>query len=182
MNADAYGWIPTSLETHTFLDINTSIWWVMLIASGVGEYPPTFTKAFVLPLKKCVSSVYSQLTACLMAESVANLPASWELLMVAKIWKSPGVWSKLHREVFHNLLATVLYLLTVWGPVISISLDTLRSTWLGRKLTTNTAMKQTVTSSLQTHDTNFFYTRIQALVPWQDQYQNVDGESWRSGV
>jgi len=63
----------------------------MLIASGVGEYPPTFTKAFVLPLKKCVSSVYSQLTACLMAESVANLPASWELLMVAKIWKSPGV-------------------------------------------------------------------------------------------
>jgi hypothetical protein len=39
-------------------------------------------------------------------------------------------------EVFHNLLAIVLYLLTVWGPVISISLDTLRSTWLGRKFAT----------------------------------------------
>jgi len=84
--------------------------------------------------------------------------------MVAKIWKSPGVRSKLYREVF-NPLATVLYLLTVWGPVISISLDTLRSTWLGRKFTTNTAMKQTVTSCLQTYDTNFFYTRIQASVP-----------------
>lgn len=120
----------------------------MLLASGASEYPPTFTKVFVLPLKKCVSSVYSQLKACLMSESVANLPASRELLMVAKIWKLPGVWSKLHREVFHNLLATVLYLMTVRGPVISICLDTLRSTWLGRKFTPNTAMKQTVTSCL----------------------------------
>jgi hypothetical protein len=73
-----------------------------------------------------------------MSESVTNLPASQELLMVAKIWKSPGVESKLHMEVFHNLLAIVLYLLTG----ISISLETLRSTWLGRKFATNTAMKQ----------------------------------------
>jgi len=43
VNADAYGWNPTSLETHTFLDINTEIWWLMLPASGAGEYPPTFT-------------------------------------------------------------------------------------------------------------------------------------------
>ena len=123
------------------------------------------TKAFVLALKKCVSSVYSQLTACLMSESVSNLPASQELLMVAKIWKSPGVRSKLHREMFHNLLAIVLYLLTVCGPVISIFLDTSRSTWLGRKVATNTAMMQAVTSCLQTHATNFFYTRIQAFTP-----------------
>jgi hypothetical protein len=85
--------------------------------------------------------------------------------MVAKIWKTPEVRSKLHREVFHNLLGTVLYLLTVWGPVISLSLDTLRSTWLGRKFATNTAMQQAVTSCLQTHDTDFFYTRIQAFMP-----------------
>jgi len=123
------------------------------------------TKAFVLALKKCASSVWSQLTACLMSGSVANLSASQELLMVAKIWKSPEVRSKLHREMFHNLLAIVLYLLTVWGPVISISLDTLRCTWLGRKFATNTTAKQAVTSCLQTHDTDFFYTRIQALVP-----------------
>jgi hypothetical protein len=43
VNPDTYGWIPTSLETHAFLDINTAIWWLMLPASGAGEYPPTFT-------------------------------------------------------------------------------------------------------------------------------------------
>jgi len=42
VNADTNGWIP-SLETHTFLDINTPVWWLMLPASGAGEYPPTFT-------------------------------------------------------------------------------------------------------------------------------------------
>jgi hypothetical protein len=34
---------PTSLETHTFLDMNTAIWWLMLPASVAGEYPHTFT-------------------------------------------------------------------------------------------------------------------------------------------
>ena len=43
MNADAQGWIPISPETHTFFNINMAIWWLMLPASGAGEYPPKFT-------------------------------------------------------------------------------------------------------------------------------------------
>jgi len=58
----------------------------------------------------------------------------------------------------------------------------LRSTWLGRKFATNTAMKQAVTSCLQTHDTNFFYTRYK---PWCHDRTNAKMSmvnTWKSGV
>jgi hypothetical protein len=37
-------------------------------------------------------------------------------------------------------------------------------------------VKQAVTSWLQTHDTDFFYPWIQAMVPWWVKRWNVDGD------
>jgi len=65
--------------------------------------------------------------------------------------------------------------LTLCGTMISISLGPLKSTWLSNSLS-DTYDKQAVTPWPQTLDTNFFYTRIQAFMPWQGQYQNVNGE------
>ena len=68
------------------------------------------------------------------------------------------------EKVVHYLLATAPQLITVqlevWGPVISISSDPLRSTKLARSLQ-DTNMKQAVTAWLQTPETDFFYARIQ---------------------
>jgi hypothetical protein len=43
-------------------------------------------------------------------------------------------------------------------------------------------MKPAVTSLLQPHDTNFFYARIQALLPQWDKCLNVKGDNMVSGV
>ena len=63
------------------------------------------------------------------------------------------------------------------AQVISIVLDPLRNTWLVSTLW-DASMKQAVTSWLQTHHTDFLYTRIQALVPWWDRSVNVSGKYW----
>jgi len=47
----------------------------------------------------------------------------------------------------------------------------------GKKFAIDAKMKQAVTSSLETRDTNFFCARIQALVARWDKCLNVNGYS-----
>ena len=47
---------------------------------------------------------------------------------------------------------TTLSTVPIWGPVISISLHLLRSTWLAKELATDPNIKQAVTSWIETHD------------------------------
>ena len=56
-------------------------------------------------------------------------------------------------------------------PVISISLGLLEKYLASRQFSVDGDVKAGVTCPLQTHDTNFLYDILQALVPWEGKYR-----------
>jgi hypothetical protein len=72
-------------------------------------------------------------------------------------------------RVVHNLLALAPQLFTsqlgIWDPLISYYFKLHKNHVVVERCEADTNMKQSVTSWLQTFDTDFFYTGIQALVP-----------------
>jgi hypothetical protein len=52
----------------------------------------------------------------------------------------------------------------------------------GKLFAADIDVKQTVMPWLQTLDTHFFYTGIQALVPWWDKCLNINCDWWKSDV
>jgi hypothetical protein len=107
------------------------------------------------------------LIACFISMCLANHLSARCFLRCPKRWKS-------HCSGLQTSLVTV-YVTTagshkpptltvaVLCPVICISLDPLRSTWLA-----SDDIRQAVTSWLQTLDTVFFYAGLQFLVPQWD--------------
>ena len=87
-------------------------------------------------------------------------------------------------RVCHNLPAVVLQPVTSLGCSVAPSnfylFVPLKKYLGGKQFALNTDLKQAVTCWLQTLGTDFYYTGIQALVPWYKKISMVP--TWRSGV
>ena len=87
---------------------------------------------------------------------------------------------------YFDVMAWMLYnthpRVTVLLPVISISLDSVRSTWLARDLEHMPTWRKLSPPGLQILDTNFLYMELQALLPQWDKCMNVTEPTWKSVV
>lgn len=115
-----------------------------------------------------------------MSASVANRPPSRRFPRGPNRWNHWVPYCQLTGDWLQNYSFEVMY-----HPLYSPDLTPkdfhlfgpLKKQLVGKRSATDADMKQAVTSQIQTHDTDLFYTTIQALVPWWYKYLNVSGEN-----
>ena len=137
----------------------------------------------ICPIKASSPVSWHKIKWCLVSTARRWLLASCHQLPItcqpcASSWVQRGriTWHKIRtaERVVHYLLATAPQLITSpigsMGPIDFHLFRLLKKHQASKKLAIDTNIKQAVISWLQTPETDFFYARIQVLMPQKDKW------------